>query len=107
MTIREIINHLDNKIIQYREEIAKLHEELDREREEKTKLLRELHALKRKQTRLNLNSYISPAVEVAVVENVQEHVSDNGDSDAPVVEEVPEKPKRIRKKKDTVAEVVE
>lgn len=101
MTIREIINHLDNKIIQYREEIAKLHEELEKEKEEKMQLIRELHALKRKMTRPDLNAYIAPEV------TVKEEKIDNGDSDVPVVEEVPEKPKRIRKKKDTVEEVVE
>lgn len=105
MTIREIINQLEDNIIQLKEEVVKLREELAKEKEEKMALARELHTLKRKQTRQDMKSYIAP--EVTVSDAQKELVADNGDSDTPVVEEVPEKPKRSRRKKEVIEEVVE
>lgn len=109
MTIREIINELEENIIQLKEENVKLKEELAREKDEKMKLTRELHILKRKMARVDVTSYISPIVTVPelVTEN-PELVTENNDqdmSDEASVEDTSEKPRRSRRRKDI--EVVE
>ena len=88
MTIREIINGLEENIIQLKEENVRLKEALKNVTEEKLQLERELHSLKKRQPRPELKPYVKPETKVI----------DNGDSDTPV--EV--KPKRSRRRKEVV-----
>ena len=89
MTIREIINGLEENIIQLKEENVRLKETIRNVIEEKLQLERELHSLKKRHPKPELKPYVAPETKVI----------DNGDSDTSV--EVV-KPKRSRRRKEVV-----